>query len=73
MFSIYWSMIDNMNITNIHIKKSSLSNGDISCKLQSNKIIFLKAYYWCLYFLEILYLKSSQKIYISINVTDDMM
>lgn len=39
---INWTMINNL-VTNIHIKKLSLSNCDVSCKLQSNKV-FLKAY-----------------------------
>lgn len=61
LFSIYWNTIYNMNVTNIHIKKSNLSNSDVLCKLQGNKIILLKECYWCVYFLEILCQKSSDE------------
>lgn len=54
-------MVYKTSVTNIHINKVKIEQCDVSCKLQSNKIIFVKAYCWCVYFPEMLHLKSSDQ------------
>lgn len=61
-------MTHNTSVTNIYIKKSGLSNCDGLCKFQSNDIIFLKTHYQCIYFLEILCWKSSDRSFKTIDL-----
>lgn len=59
--SIFIRIWHTKRVTDIHINKVKIEQCDVSCKLQSNEIVFVKAYCWGVYFPEMLHLKSSDQ------------